>query len=333
MKYWVYMNGEVPGSYAPGELAALPGFSNTTLVCPAEGEILEKNWRRSGEFDDLIKAMTERDSKLPPPERRTRDAAAAAAATDVNQLLDTTSSRLFTHVSSLMKELENRREERALTTSLQRQLVELTAELKGLREKSAVAEAKLPRITELEESVRRNALQIESLESSLKAREEGMSELRAQLEKTRMEHENSKRRLGEALNDLAIRNRLVDKLSRDLTEKELSLAKSLAVIRRLEEELNRIAALPLDVAPEAAAAADASPVVEEPRASDAFSIPAAPIPEAPSPVVEEAQAPEVHVTSDEPVPPPLPEPVHEDQPKAQDALIAKFRGLFGRLDH
>ena len=46
MKYWVYMNGEVPGSFTAAELAGLTGFSMTSLVCPAEGEILDKNWRR-----------------------------------------------------------------------------------------------------------------------------------------------------------------------------------------------------------------------------------------------------------------------------------------------
>ena len=34
MKYWTYMKGEVPGSYEPAALAALPGFTMTTLVCP-----------------------------------------------------------------------------------------------------------------------------------------------------------------------------------------------------------------------------------------------------------------------------------------------------------
>lgn len=315
MKYWVYMNGEVPGSYTPGELAALPGFGNTTLVCPAEGEILEKNWRRSGEFDDLIKAMADRDSKLPPPDRRTRDGAAEAAASgDVDKLLDTTSARLFTHVSTLMKELENRREERALTTSLQRQLVELNAQLNALKEKNASLETRLPRLAELEESVRRDLAQIESLESALKAREEGMSELRVQLEKQRNEHENSKRRLGEALNDLAIRNRLVDKLSRDLTEKEVSLAKSLGVIRRMEEELNRLVPHQDEPAPNV----NASP--DDVRDGD---LPVA---------VPQQAAEEPLTTSDEPPPPPEIVPPQE-QPKAQDALVAKFRGLFGKLDH
>ena len=40
MKYWTYIKGEVPGSYEPAALAALPGFTMTTLVCPGEGEIV-----------------------------------------------------------------------------------------------------------------------------------------------------------------------------------------------------------------------------------------------------------------------------------------------------
>ncbi len=319
MKYWVYMNGQVPGSYAPGELAALPGFTNTTLVCPAEGEILEKNWRRSGEFDELIRAMAERDAKMPPADRRKPDAAAAAAG-DVNQLLDQTSARLFTHVSSLMKELDSRREERALTQSLQRQLVDLNEQLDAARVRQAELEGQLARTGELEEAARRGALQIEKLESSLKAREDGMSELRIQVEKTRTELENSKRRLGEALNDLAIRNRLVDKLSRDLTDKELSLAKSLAVIRRLEEDLNRLCP-PSETAPqapaaeestpaEAVASADAAPV-EEPAALQPMAPEAAPLPEAPSPAAH----------------------ADTETPAAHGALVEKFRNLFGKLDH
>ena len=53
MKFWVYLNGEVPGCFIPADLAKLEGFSGTTLVCPAEGEVLEKNWQRAGEFPDL----------------------------------------------------------------------------------------------------------------------------------------------------------------------------------------------------------------------------------------------------------------------------------------
>ena len=123
MKYWVYMNGEVPGSFTPQELAALKDFAMTTLVCPAEGEILEKNWRRSGEFADIITVLHERDASRPPsaPAREQE----AVISQDVDALIDTASARLFGQVAGLMKELENHREERALTDSLQRKVVEL----------------------------------------------------------------------------------------------------------------------------------------------------------------------------------------------------------------
>lgn len=314
MKYWVYMNGEVPGSYAPGELAALPGFGNTTLVCPAEGEILEKNWRRSGEFDDLIRAMAERDAKMPPADRRKPDPAGAVAG-DVDQLLDQTSARLFSHVSSLMKELDSRREEKALLQTLQRQLVELKDQLDSARGRGAELETRLLRVGELEEAGRRDALRIEKLESSLKAREDGLGELRIQLEKARNEHENSKRRLGEALNDLAIRNRLVDKLSRDLTEKELSLAKALALIRRLEEDLHRLS--PADEAP-----VEAAPVQNEPAAVE----PEPQLAQAPEETAPVAAAPLEPLTASV-------LPKDSDTPAAHGALVEKFKSLFGKLDH
>ena len=117
MKYWVYMNGEVPGCYTPPELGSLAGFTMTTLVCPAEGEILEKNWRRSGEFPEIIKILQERDAHRAPSSPAQADAAGVVPG-DVNNLIDTASSRLFSHVSDLMKELENRREERAMTQSV-----------------------------------------------------------------------------------------------------------------------------------------------------------------------------------------------------------------------
>lgn len=333
MKYWVYMNGEVPGSYAPSELVALPGFGNTTLVCPAEGEILEKNWRRSGEFDDLIKAMADRDAKLPPPDRRADPAAGA----DVDQLLDQTGARLFSHVSSLMKELEGRREERALTQSLQRELVSLKEQLLEARGQAAALHDKLARVAELEESSRRDAQAIERLESSLKAREEAMNEQRMQAERTRMELETLKRRLGEALNDLAIRNRLVDKLSRELTEKELSLAKSLGMIRRLEEDLNRLDPVS-DVegsAPrQAEAPAPAAPPALRPEPVGEAAPPPFPVP-APA-AVEPGEAPKEEPTvASAPVDPLTASvmPADPEKPAAQNALVEKFKKLISRYDH
>jgi hypothetical protein len=294
MKYWVYMNGEVPGSYAPAELSAMPGFAMTTLVCPAEGEILEKNWRRAGEFEEIIKVLHERDAAHPPASPAPPEAFFTG---DVNVLIDTASSRLFSHVSELMKELENRREERALTFSLQKQLVALKDELSQLRDKNAALEERLPRVGELEESLAKEQARTQKLDEALKAREEGMADLRQQLSKAREEFELAKRRLGEANNDLSIRNRLVDKLSRDLTDKELSLAKALGVIRRLEEDLNRL--LPV-------ASAGAVPL-ERPAGEQ--NLPSASTSE---PAAQDA-------------PPP-------NQPAAQGALVNLLKKFTGKLD-
>lgn len=322
MKYWVYMNGEVPGSYTPVDLGALPGFSMTTLVCPSEGEILEKNWRRSGEFPDIIQILHERDAQLPPS--APAQAQESVMTQDVNKLIDTASARLFSHVADLMKELENRREERALSLSLQRQLVDLKEQLQQSREKAAILETRMPRIAELEETLRKEQTQIQSLETALKAREEGMSELRIQLEKGKAELESSRRRLGEALNDLSIRNRLVDKLSRDLTEKELSLAKSLGVIRRLEEDLNRLCPIVNTLVAEqqqqaqenqklSALLSEASRAAPPAASAAAGSEPSAPSPSAPGP------APIVL--------PPIP-----GQPAAQGALVDLFKKFMSKYE-
>ena len=107
MKYWTYMKGEVPGSYEPVALVALPGFTMTTLVCPGEGEIAEKNWRRAGEFDDIVRALEAHQSKAPP----SAPLGAPPTSNEVDALLDTASTRLFSHVADLMKELESRRDE------------------------------------------------------------------------------------------------------------------------------------------------------------------------------------------------------------------------------
>ncbi len=329
MKYWVYMNGEVPGSYAPTELAGLVGFSMTTLICPAEGEILEKNWRRAGEFEEVIKVLHERDAKLPPS--GPRQAQEAVMTGDINALLDTASSRLFSHVSDLMKELENRREERALTVSLQRQLLDVKEQLRQARERSEHLETRMARIAELEEAARRDQAQIAKLESAVKAREQGMGEQRIQLEKLRLEFENAKRRLGESVNDLAIRNRLVDKLSRDLTEKELSLAKALGVIRRLEEDLNRLCPPPTP--------REAAPAKSEPPPALAPAPAAAPVaealpPQGPAPL----DAPEPPAEEGKPLPaieplparPPLPP---KSSTAAQEALVKRFRKLINKYEH
>src|SRR6184192_4849311 len=109
MKYWVYLKGQVPGSYSPRELASLDEFSVTTLVCPAEGEIREKNWRRSGEFADIIAELQERDAARQPAP----PLADVGVVADVGAMLDSAGARLFGQVSELMRQLESQREERA----------------------------------------------------------------------------------------------------------------------------------------------------------------------------------------------------------------------------
>ncbi|MBI4376086.1 MAG: hypothetical protein HY549_06510 [Elusimicrobia bacterium] len=237
------MNGEVPGSYTPEELTALSGFTATTLVCPAEGEILEKNWRNSGEFDDIIRALHERDQKSPPAAPVSAPDPGLAAA-GVNHLIDTTGARLFNHVANLMKELETRQEERNLIVSLQRQVIDLREQLNDYKRKTGELESKIPRIAELEQALLKEEAKSENLQAAVKKSETSLSESRFELEKVRIELEGARKRLAETSNDLAIRNRLVDKLSRDLSEKEVSLAKALDLIRRLEDDLGSIHPLP-----------------------------------------------------------------------------------------
>ena len=131
MKYWTYMKGEVPGSYEPAALAALPGFTQTTLVCPGEGEIADKNWRRAGEFDDIVRALKTQQSMTPP----SAPLGAPPTSNEVDALLDTASTRLFSHVADLMKELETRRDEKSLIVSLQHQISVLKSEAAQLQAK------------------------------------------------------------------------------------------------------------------------------------------------------------------------------------------------------
>lgn len=352
MRYWAYMNGEVPGSYDAPELAALPGFSMTTLVCPAQGEISEKNWRRAGEFGDVAAALTARESAAPPaPTASAATASAAASASsDVDALIDSASTKLFSHVADLMKELEGRREEKALIVSLQRQVAALKEELGQARERANLLEMRLPRIAELEETHRKSQAALESLQTSLTTREQSLNEARVAAEKNKNDADAAKRRLQESVNDLAVRNKLVDKLSKDLSEKELSLAKSLGVIRRLEEDLNRLcpdaALLPASASPAPRERADAPAPVQAYARTDAeppeLTGPA--IPPAPEPLASEAsfasapalpQVPLTPYTLDEPPsPPPYLETMPPgERPKAQQALVNFLKRIFPGQTH
>ncbi|MEQ1920315.1 MAG: hypothetical protein ABL955_14085, partial [Elusimicrobiota bacterium] len=269
MKYWTYMKGEVPGSYEPAALAALPGFTMTTLVCPGEGEIAEKNWRRAGEFDDIVRALDAHQAQTPPA----APLGAPPTSNEVDALLDTASTRLFSHVADLMKELETRRDEKSLIVSLQRQISTLKNELARMREITSVLEIRIPRIAELEEAQKKDHASIAQLQTNLTARENQLNETRVISEKMRGDLDAAKRRVQETDSDLGIRNRLVDKLSRDLSDKELSLAKALGVIRRLEEDLNRLCPSPDMFKPTPLAAPpEAAPAAELPANINAFKV-------------------------------------------------------------
>lgn len=312
MKYWVYIQGEVPGCFTPEELAATSGFGMTTLVCPAEGEILEKNWRRAGEFDDLSAAVNARSAKAPEPPPASA-AASPPSPGDVDALLDQTGARLFSHVAGLMKELESRREERALAASLQRQLAALKEELAALRERAAGAESRLPRIAELEAALARVSGESGLLKETLATREAALDEQRMGAEKARFELESLRRKLNEATNDLAIRNRLVDKLSKDLAEKELSLTKALALIRRLEQDFHRLDG----TRPDGAGAGELLPEAE-------LAVPAAPEPVAPPPTPAPEKPLPVVFTQDEPPPTPAYIEPPAPAPSGAQAALSKF---------
>lgn len=340
MKYWTYMKGEVPGSYEPADLAALPGFTMTTLVCPGEGEIAEKNWRRAGEFEDIVRALDAHQAMNPPA----APLGAPPVSTDVDALLDGASTRLFSHVADLMKELETRRDEKSLVVSLQRQISALKGELATARETASMLEIRIPRIAELEEALRKDQAALAQAQAALAAREAQLSDLRAVAEKTRGELDVAKRRASQSEGDLAIRNRLVDKLSKELSDKELSLAKALGVIRRLEEDLNRLCPSPEMLKAAAAptpppvvraapppppppAPAEPSPLVVEPLPNRVLSVPEFKTPVPPPPAGA--------FTNDDPPPaPPYLEPQHPiETPKAQEALLGFLRKVFPGQNH
>ncbi|MBI5245540.1 MAG: hypothetical protein HY923_00035 [Elusimicrobia bacterium] len=354
MKYWTYMKGEVPGSYEPAALVALPGFSMTTLVCPGEGEIAEKNWRRAGEFEEIVRAIEAHQAATPP------SAPLGAPPTDqpseVDSLLDTASTRLFSHVADLMKELETRRDEKALIVSLQRQISVLKQELAQSREQTTLLEIRMPRLAELEAAHRKDLSAVSALEAEVDGRDAQLRELHIQAEKDHAALDAAKRRVHETDNDLGIRNRLVDKLSHDLSEKELSLAKALGVIRRLEEDLHllcptaeilkarpsaELAQAPAPVRAAAPVVATGPSAPPPPVANQVLSVPEfkTPAPEYTTPAPE-AKTPLPDLTStftndDPPPPPPYLEPnrMSAEEPKAQQALMGFLRKVFPGPSH
>lgn len=226
MRYWVYMNGEVPGSYEPDDLASIPGFDETTMLCAAGGAVAQRNWKRAGEFPEVRDALA-----------RARESAAAAAAPapkgpepalKAEDFLDGASSRIFGHVTELMRELEGRREERALAESLTLQLAEFRAELKSCREREARLESQASAIPVLEERVR-------TLEAELASLRESSARLRRERDALAA--------------DLEGRSAAVRDVTARLGEKEAALARALAVVGSLEKALREMLPAPPAAAP------------------------------------------------------------------------------------
>ena len=331
MKYWAYVDGRVPGSFTPRELSELPGFGMTTLVCPAEGEIQDRNWKRAGEFDELARELNSRPAGSPPaPPGSAPALAKAAAASDVDSVIDAAGAKLFGHVAALMHELESRREERELSASLQRQLSALKDELRQSREREGLLELRAARAAELDAALERERTAAQAAHDALRSREQGLAELRASAERATAELEDRTRRVRELESDLAIRNGLVEQLSRQLTEKELSLAKSLGVISRLEAQLRALSPAPEAPAPPPAPVPPAPPDVTLLAAELSVAPEAEPaLPQIPG-LGRRADAPEPPTagsyTSDEP---PQAPPYLEPRPlKPHQALLELVRKLF-----
>jgi len=280
MKYWVYLDGEVPGSYAPAELAALPGFAQTSMVCPVEGPTEARNWRRAGEFSDILDAMQSR--RLAERPAAVDPAPEAVRPLSVDDVLNDASSKLFLHVADLMRELENRREERALTQALQRQVAELRGELLAARERIARLDERAALLPGFEDRERMLQAEIARARSELRERGAELIALREELAKARLQLEEALRRAEGAESAASRHEKVAEELSAQLAEKELSLAKAYGIVRRLEQTLCDIVpsatagisrevpdlSLPAEEAlgaPEEAAAPDAPPAEAPPE--------------------------------------------------------------------
>lgn len=302
MRYWVYINGEVPGSYEPEELAAIPGFGEAALVCPATSDLAERRWERAGVFPDINEALRahERAPLAPmqaPPATRAEDPVRPLTPDDV---LNDSSQRIFRHVTELMKELENRREERALTQSLQRRVKELSDELNALRERATYLQGRADLIPGFQDRERELQEALARARADLHETRGGAERLDADLAKASADLLAARRHLEDARAEAAEREKHLSIVSKRLSEKEASLAKAFGVIRRLEETLGEL--LP------GAVAGMSRRVPVQPEPAPPPPAPSAP-PPAPAPEAETAPLPEAEPILD-PVPvaaPPDPE--------------------------
>ncbi|MBI3288905.1 MAG: hypothetical protein HYZ74_05245 [Elusimicrobia bacterium] len=240
MKYWVYMQGEVPGSYEPGELAAMPDFAQTSMVCPAEGEAGERNWQRAGQFPEIVEAINQAAKPSPLIGAQAQDAAASMAdfvPRSSSDVFNDAGARIFAHVTELMKELENRREERALTQSLQRQVIELKNEVMAARERIKHLESQAALIPGYEDREKKLQDFLGSARSEIKEKDRSIGDLNRQVSALRQDVDRLSRSETSLSADLKHQAQIADDLSRKLAEKELALAKAFSLIRRLEEAL------------------------------------------------------------------------------------------------
>ncbi len=247
MKYWVYMNGEIlPGSYEPDEFVTLPGFLETAMVCPSESGIEDRNWKRAGMFPDILEELR-RYQRQNPPGPPVDPQPEPGPAKNPDDILNNASSKIFGHVTGLMKELENRREERALSQSLQRQMIELKNKLQALREKNQHLQERVDllqgfqkRENKREDKIRQ--LETEARESETEAREkkDALTLLNEKLKALRIEHEKTRKSEIDLSEDLIRQSKTEEEQTAKMAESELQLARAFGIIAKLESMLGDI---------------------------------------------------------------------------------------------
>jgi len=288
MKYWVYMNGEVPGSYEPEELTSLPGFQETAMVCPTEGGLEERNWRRAGQFPDIIEVLRRQQRETPPSTALDIQPGPAREPDDV---LNDVSSKIFGHVTELMKELENRREERALCQSLQRQLIELKNDVQALRERNLYLQERVDLLPGFQKRENKLEEKIRQLEADARISEDQISLLDTKGKELRAELERTIKSEKDLSGDLIRQSRMSEELNTKLAEKELQLARAFGMITKFEAMLG-------DIVPGATAGM-------QPRAV--------------GPQTDDIDLPEKAQETPEPEPEPVPEPEPAPEPIVEAA--------------
>jgi len=337
MRYWVYLDGQVPGNYEPEELAAIPGFGGASMVCPVEGGIEERNWRRAGQFPDLITAIDAAAKARPPAAPQAPvalDKYEPGSPKTPNDILNDSSARIFQHVSELMKELEDRRSEQALTRSLQRQVVDLKNEVLALRERNQYLQDRADMIPGFQERERKLEESTGALRSDIQERDIRVRELQEGVLKLERAIEASKASEAGLSEDLKRQAQVAEELSDELSQKDFTLAKAFGVIRRLEQLLGDILpggsgslAKDLPGYHDSEAAPEPEPAGPEIRVRETPPLPkeeeAPPAPEPAALIADPNLPPEGKTGAEEPVdaPPDVSAPPQPEPPLTDDAKI------------